>query len=210
MTDGDTKIDAALDGPEPGGDAREDVASTSRSGRPAGGFTPIMGGAVAAAARMEAFVLGVNPAPKLPSCTVRELAEMFLEEGRAEGVRGDVAWAQAIQETGYFRYGRIVTPDMNNYSGIGALYEDRSGFGARFDSPRLGVRAQVQHLKAYATDGPLVGECVDPRFGLVPRGSAPYVEWLGAADNPSGRGWAFPGGGYGAHIVAILGRMLEG
>jgi len=210
VTNGDAKIDAALDGPEPGGDAHEDVASTSRSRRPAGGLTPIMGGAVAAAARMEAFALGINPAPKLPFCTVRELAKMFLEEGRAEGVRGDVAWAQTLYETGYFNYGRIVMPDMNNYAGIGAIYEDRPGYGARFDTPRLGVRAQVQHLKAYATDGPLNGQCVDPRFHLVLRGSAPYAEWLGAADNPSGRGWAFPGGGYGAHIVAILGRMLEG
>lgn len=192
------------------GDGLADATAPVRTEGHAGGFVPIMGEPAAAAARMEAFVLGINPAPKLPYCTVRELAEMFLEEGLAEGVRGDVAWAQAIQETGYFKYGRIVTPDMNNYSGIGALYEDRPGFGARFDSPRLGVRAQVQHLKAYATTEPLAGQCVDPRFDLVLRGTAPYVEWLGAADNPTGRGWAFPGDGYGAHIVAILRRMLEG
>ncbi|MCL4245279.1 MAG: glucosaminidase domain-containing protein [Candidatus Dadabacteria bacterium] len=182
-----------------------------RSGNPdVVNLTLLMGEAAATAARMEAFVLRLNPEPKLPFCTAGQLAEMFIEEGRAEGVRGDVAWAQSLLETGYFRYGRIVTPDMNNYSGIGALYEDRPRFGARFDSPRLGVRAQIQHLKAYATTEPLVGDCVDPRFHLVLRGSAPYAEWLGAADNPTGRGWAFPGGGYGAHIVAILGRMLEG
>lgn len=204
MTDRDVKSDAA-DEAQRGGDV-----DTSLSGGHSGNLTLIMGDTVATAAQMAAYLLGVNPGPKLPFCTVSQLAEIFLEEGRAEGVRGDVAWAQSLLETGYFKYGRIVTPDMNNYSGIGALYEDRPGVAARFDSPRMGVRAQIQHLKAYATDGALVGECVDPRFHLVIRGSAPYVEWLGAADNPSGRGWAFPGGGYGASIVMLLGRMLEG
>lgn len=210
MTDRDTESSLTLDEIGRRGDELTDVAATVRGEGYAAGFVSIIGAPAATAAQMEAFVLGINPAPKLPYCTVRELAETFLEEGLAEGVRGDVAWAQAIQETGYFKYGRIVTPDMNNYSGIGALYEDKPGFGARFDTPRLGIRAQVQHLKAYATTEPLAGQCVDPRFDLVIRGTAPYVEWLGAADNPTGRGWAFPGDGYGAHIVAILGRMLEG
>lgn len=204
MTDRDVKNEAA-DEAQRGGEA-----DTSLSSGHSGNFTLIIGEPVATAAQMAAYVLGVNPGPKLPFCTVKQLAEIFLEEGRAEGVCGDVAWAQSLLETGYFKYGRIVTPDMNNYSGIGALYEDQPGFAARFDSPRLGVRAQIQHLKAYATDVALNGECVDPRFQLVPRGSAPYVEWLGAADNPGGRGWAFPGDGYGGRIVMLLGRMLEG
>ena len=50
--------------------------------------------------------------------------------------------------------------------------------------------------------------CVDPRFSLVARGVAPYVEWLGAADNPQGRGWAVPGAGYGANIVKLFGQIL--
>jgi len=205
MTDRDVKSDASDE------TERSSDVDTSRSDRRhSGSLTLIMGEAVATAARMADYALSVNPAPKLMGCTVQQLAEMFLEEGRAEGVRGDVAWAQSLLETGYFKYGRIVTPDMNNYSGIGALYEDRPGVAARFDSPRLGVRAQIQHLKAYATDEALNRECVDPRFGLVVRGSAPYVEWLGAADNPTGRGWAFPGDGYGGKIVMLLGRMLEG
>lgn len=202
MTDRDVKSDASDEA------QRSGEAETSPSGVHSGNFTLIMGEPVATAAQMAAYVLGANPGPKLPFCTVRQLAEMFLEEGRVEGVRGDVALAQSLLETGYFKYGRIVTPDMNNYSGIGALYEDQPGFAARFDSPRLGVRAQIQHLKAYATDEPLNGECVDPRFELVPRGSAPYVEWLGAADNPGGRGWAFPGNGYGGNILRLLGRIL--
>jgi hypothetical protein len=204
MTDRDVKSGASDEA------QRSDDVDTSLSDRYSGNFTLIMGESVATAARMAAYALSVNPGPKLPSCTVKQLAEMFLEEGRVEGVRGDAAWAQSLLETGYFKYGRIVAPDMNNYSGIGALYEDRPGFAARFDSPRLGVRAQIQHLKAYATDDPLNGECIDPRFEFVVRGSAPYIEWLGAADNPKGRGWAFPGGGYGKNILRLLERMLAG
>ena len=40
------------------------------------------------------------------------------------------------------------------------------------------------------------------------RGSAPYVEWLGAADNPNGKGWAVPGSGYGANVVKLLGQIM--
>ena len=168
------------------------------------GKTAIMGEAQVTAEQMTAFCLSENEEPRLPSCTVAELAVMFLEEGKAEGVRGDVAFAQALLETGYFKFGGTVTPEQNNYGGLGALNGNSTGQAASFPGPRSGVRAQVQHLKAYASREALVSECVDPRFSLVLRGSAEYVEWLGAADNPSGRGWAVPGKGYGGKIVTLL------
>ena len=170
--------------------------------------TAIMGKAQATASQMAAFCLSKNASPQLPSCTVEELARMFIEEGEAEGVRGDVAFAQSLHETGYFKFGGIVLPSQNNYAGIGALNGNAAGQAASFPDPRTGVRAQIQHLKAYASTEALVNECVDPRFSLVARGVAPYVEWLGAADNPQGRGWAVPGAGYGANIVKLLGQIL--
>ena len=172
------------------------------------GKTAIMGRAEATAAQMAAFCLSKNGSPRLPSCTVEELASLFLTEGEAEGVRGDVAFAQSLHETGYFKYGGIVTPEMNNFAGIGALNGNATGQAASFPDPRTGVRAQIQHLKAYASTEALVNECVDPRFSLVVRGVAPYVEWLGAADNPQGRGWAVPGAGYGANVVKLLDQIL--
>ena len=175
---------------------------------PPEGKTTIMGEAVATAAQMALFCRSKNAAPQLTSCSLEELAGMFLEEGKAEGVRGDVAFAQSIHETGFFKYGGIVTPGMNNYAGIGALNGNATGQAASFPDPRTGVRAQVQHLKAYATDAPLVNPCVDPRFALVSRGSAPFVEWLGAADNPNGKGWAVPGKGYGEKVVKLLGQIM--
>lgn len=175
---------------------------------PAEAKTAIMGEAEATAQQMALFCRSRNSAPQLTSCSVEELARMFLEEGRAEGVRGDVAWAQSLHETGFFQFGGIVLPGQNNYAGIGALNGNASGQAATFPNPRTGVRAQIQHLKAYASTEPLVNACVDPRFSLVNRGCAPWAEWLGAADNPSGAGWAVPGKGYGAKIVQLLAQVM--
>ena len=171
--------------------------------------TEIMGEPTATAEQMILFCSDSNPNPQLPNCTIEELVQMFLEEGRAEGVRGDIAFAQSLKETGFFRYGGIVTPDMNNFAGIGALNNNSKGQAAKFTDPRAGIRAQIQHLKAYASTDALINPCVDPRFNLVTRGAAPYVEWLGAADNPKGRGWAYPGEGYGASVVSILQKIIS-
>lgn len=170
--------------------------------------TAIMGKAQATAQQMALFCRSKNSAPQLTSCSLEQLAEMFIEEGEAEGVRGDVAFAQSLHETGYFKFGGIVLPTQNNYAGIGALNGNATGQAASFPDPRTGIRAQIQHLKAYASTEALVNECVDPRFSLVARGVAPYVEWLGAADNPQGCGWAVPGAGYGANIVKLLGQIM--
>lgn len=170
--------------------------------------TAIMGKAQATAQQMALFCRSKNSIPQLTSCSLEQLAEMFIEEGEAECVRGDVAFAQSLHETGYFKFGGIVLPTQNNYAGIGALNGNATGQAASFPDPRTGVRAQIQHLKAYASTEALVNECVDPRFSLVARGVAPYVEWLGAADNPQGCGWAVPGAGYGANIVKLLGQIM--
>ena len=170
--------------------------------------TEIMGKAQATAQQMALFCRSKNAAPQLTSCSLEQLAQIFLEEGEVEGVRGDVAFAQSLHETGYFKFGGIVLPNQNNYAGIGALNGNAKGEAATFPDPRTGVRAQIQHLKAYASADALVNACVDPRFSLVTRGSAPFVEWLGAADNPNGKGWAVPGKGYGGKVVALLGQIV--
>ena len=79
--------------------------------------------------------------------------------------------------------------------------------GNSFDTPQLGIRAQVQHLKAYAYTDALKNACIDPRFKYVTRGCAEYVEWLGQKENPDGKGWA-AGAGYGEKILSILKGIL--
>ncbi len=174
---------------------------------PAGNMA-VMGQAQATVQQMALYCRSRNAAPKITSCSLEELVGMFLEEGAAEGVRGDVAFAQSLHETGFFQFGGIVQPGQNNFAGIGALNGNAAGQAAAFPDPRTGVRAQIQHLKAYASTEPLTQTCVDPRFDLVTRGCAPWVEWLGAEDNPQGKGWAVPGKGYGASVVRLLEAIL--
>lgn len=163
-----------------------------------GGLTKIEGKTVATAEQMRAYIRGINPAAP-------DLAALYVEEAAKEGIRADVAFAQSCLETGNFRFGGDVKPEQNNFCGLGATGGGVPGNS--FGTPQLGIRAQIQHLKAYANTAPLTGDCIDPRFSYVQRGVAPYVEWLGIPDNPSGRGWA-GAKGYGAGITKILADII--
>ena len=142
--------------------------------------------------------LGVGGAP-----TLEQFCLLYIEEAQVEGVRAEVAFAQAMKETGWLQFGGIVKIEQFNFAGIGALDGNSSGDCASFPDVRTGVRAQIQHLKAYGSTDPLVNSQVDPRFHLVKRGSAQYVEWLGQKENPSGAGWA-TSVNYGYSIVSMI------
>lgn len=120
--------------------------------------------------------------------TIEDFCKIYLEECRIEGVRVEVAFCQAMKETGFLRFLGDVDITQFNFAGIGATGNGEPGNS--FSSVREGIRAQVQHLKAYASTEELVQDCVDPRFHLVTRNTAPYVEWLGINENPYGAGWA--------------------
>lgn len=121
--------------------------------------------------------------------TIEDFCHIYYEEATTEGVRAEVAFCQAMKETGFLRFTGRVPVTAYNFVGIGAVDNSETCY-AVFASVREGVRAQIQHLKAYASEEPLVNPKVDPRFDLVTRGCAPYVEWLGQKENPSGLGWA--------------------
>lgn len=120
--------------------------------------------------------------------TLKDFCQIVYDEAVAEGVKAEVVFAQVCKETGFLRFGGDVEPEQCNFAGIGATGGGVAG--ASFPDVETGIRAQVQHLKAYACDEPLNNECVDPRFSYVKRGSAIYVEWLGIHENPTGAGWA--------------------
>ena len=61
-------------------------------------------------------------------------------------------------------------------------------------------------MKAYASTGALKNTCVDPRFNLVTRGTAEYVEILGQQENPKGYGWA-TGANYGLNIKGLIDKL---
>ena len=167
------------------------------------GYTAITGTAKATVGQMRAYIKAKNS--KVPN-SVLDMIPLHLSEGAAEGIRGDVAFAQSCLETGNFAFaGSAVTLDQNNFCGMGVTSNGMKGNS--FDTPQLGIRAQIQHLKAYANTDPLKNPCIDPRFKYVARGSAAYVEWLGQKENPNGKGWA-SGAGYGEKILTILKAIL--
>lgn len=137
--------------------------------------------------------------------TIERFAQIFYEEANAEGVKAEVAFTQCMKETGFLKYGGDVLPNQYNFAGIGAT---GAVHGASFKDVRTGIRAQIQHLKAYASTSPLNNACVDPRFNLVTRNTAPYVEWLGIQENPNGYGWA-TAKNYGYDIVGMVKVLLS-
>lgn len=183
---------------------RKDIKEAMEVSTAEDSLTAIMGKSKAAAEQMAAYLKKKNPSVEQ---SVLDMIPLYLSEGEAEGVRGDIAFAQSCLETGNFTFsGSAVTLEQNNFCGLGVTQRGKSGLS--FDTPQLGIRAQVQHLKAYASTDALVNEKTDPRFRYVTRGCAPYLEWLGQKENPQGKGWA-TGEKYGEKILTILKAILE-
>ena len=127
--------------------------------------------------------------------------KILKEEAEAEGVRADVLFAQVMLETGGLQFGGDVQPSQCNFGGLGAV--GGGAAGETFADVRTGLRAQVQHLKAYASTDGLNNACVDKRFQYVSRGTARYVEWLAIPQNPYGKGWAADAD-YGRKLLRIM------
>lgn len=162
----------------------------------------IIGTPMASQKQCVKYLLNNNPNPRL-SVSAEEIVAYYYEEGTREGIRPDVAFAQALKETGFFRYGGDVVPEQNNYCGLGT-----TGGGVRgvyFDSPQLGVRAHIQHLLAYSSTRKPTLTVVDPRYELVRKayGSRTLDAW----SDLNGR-WAVPGNRYGQEILSIFNAIL--
>lgn len=132
--------------------------------------------------------------------TMRDWCQICLEEATAEGVRAEVVYAQSMHETANLQFGNQVSVEQCNFGGLGATNDGSEG--ASFADVRIGLRAQIQHLKAYASTEPLTQEVVDERFDLVERGSAPTVIGLGGK-------WAVPGDTYGQSLMEIVNRIVD-
>lgn len=138
------------------------------------------------------------------AATIDDFCTIILEEANAEGVRGEVVFEQAMLETGWLQYGGDSGISQYNFAGLGTTGGGVAGVS--YPDVRTGIRAQVQHLKAYACEEELNQDCVDTRFDMVTRGSAPYVEWLGQQENPNGGGWA-AGSNYGEKLRKLLTQL---
>lgn len=145
------------------------------------------------------------------------IAYYYYSIGQKYNIRGDVALAQALLETGYFQYGNEVKPWQNNFCGLGAVghttteeeyetslltavnhskaYLQVGIHGWCYDSVATGVEAHIQHLYSYATTNALPSGCelLDGRFNHGNRGVASNLTDLNGK-------WAVPGDNYGQNI----------
>lgn len=163
---------------------------------PAGADT-IMGPATIPVCQMVHFIRQRNPHPKL-NAPLEDVVQAYYDEAGREGIRPDVALCQALKETGYFAYGGDVSPDQNNFCGLGATGNKVAG--ARFATPQLGVRAHIQHLLAYASTERPKTAIVDPRYELLAEKHPELYGQVRAWTGLNGR-WAVPGKHYGQEIL---------
>ncbi|PAE26322.1 N-acetylmuramoyl-L-alanine amidase [Bacillus sp. 7894-2] len=155
----------------------------------------ILGATHLSAEHMNQYAKQTNPnAPNLGS--------FYSAFGEYYGIRGDVAFAQAMHETNFLRFTGDVKPGKNNFAGLGATGNGASG--ASFPTQEEGVLAHLQHLYAYASTQPLPSKytVVDPRFSLVKRGSAKLWKELNGK-------WAVPGTNYAESIMNIYKNMIR-
>lgn len=157
----------------------------------------IMGQGKLKASALAAFLHENNRAVSITKAL--EIAKIYIQEAKAEGVNSDIAFSQMCLETGFLRYGGTVSPGQYNFCGLGVFNKKTKGLS--FRDLRLGIRAHIQHLKAYASRKKLHNKLVDPRFRFVKRGSIKNVNGL------SGK-WAADKR-YGTKIRYLMDRMYR-
>ena len=167
----------------------------------------VMGASKVTAEQLTAWFESKRITGARPTVPVDQLAAIFIAEGQREGVTGDVAFVQSMIETGWLRFpdsGQVRASD-NNFAGLGAV--DGGSHPATFADATTGVRAQIQHLRAYAdptvSAATLHAPLVDPRFALVsPKGKAPNWSQFGSgiwASSPT----------YGSQITALYAELIR-
>jgi hypothetical protein len=175
------------------------TASASLSPAPA-----VMRASRVSAGQLAAWYRSATPVAYRATVPVDVLAQLFIEEGRDERVAGDLAFVQSVLETGWFGFSGRVPASANNFAGIGAT--DATTDYHVFRSARIGVRGQIQHLRAYAdpsvTAASLAHPLESPRFHLVsPKGKAPTWGHMGNGN------WATDPG-YSSKILALYADLL--
>ena len=134
---------------------------------------------------------------------IRTFCQIYYDEATKEGVDPALAFTQSMKETAFLKFTGQVKIEQFNFAGMGVT--NASTNGDSYQNVREGIRAHVQHLKAYAVKNPTFSNAVvdkryTPWFVKTCSSTAPYIEWLGISENPSGFGWA-TAKGYGYSIL---------
>jgi hypothetical protein len=183
--------------------------------------TPVMGPNLLNASQLARWFNAMHSSPpNVPSLhdNVTLLAQTFIDQGRVEGVRGDIAFVQSILETGWFSYtGSQVPPDSNNFAGMNA-YDGRAGLpnckhgdaspSRCFPSAQIGALTQMQLLRSYADPS---AKTAPNRFISAPSdrvGAAPIWEYFGGHNCPCGKLIWASADDYGLRIIKMYSQAL--
>ena len=161
----------------------------------ASGRTPILNKSTVTVAQMKSWARSKG-ATKL----FIDLAQTFYDVSVSKGVDPAVTYAQSAKETAYMHYTGVVNASYKNPCGLkitqgGGDYDIHAH--KIFSTWTEGITAQVDHLALYAGQkGYPKSSTPDPRHFASIRGTAPYVEDLGAK-------WA-PSPNYGNEVVVMM------
>jgi hypothetical protein len=185
--------------------------------------TPVMGPSLLTAAQLGAWYNrhhGSNQ-PRIPvfNNDVTKLAQAFIDAGRLEGVRGDIAFVQSQLETGWLSFvNSQITPQAYNYAGIFA-FDGRSGLSNAnpcvdsspsrcMGTPLHGAQLQMQLLRSYAD--PTAKTAPNRQISAPPdrQGMAPLWEYFGGTDCPCHKLIWASASGYGIRIIQMYSQAL--
>jgi Mannosyl-glycoprotein endo-beta-N-acetylglucosaminidase len=184
--------------------------------------TPVMGPNLLSAPQLARWFNSVEGGtkPNVPSLddNVTALAQTFIDEGRIEGVRGDIAFVQSIIETGWFSFAHSqIPPDANNFAGLNA-FDGRAGLpnckhgdsapSRCFATAKLGVLNQIELLRSYAdaTTKNLKHQLISAPSDRV--GDAPIWEYFGGSNCPCGKLIWASAKNYGIDILKLYSEAL--
>ena len=170
----------------------------------AGPDTPIMSHSILSPTEIATWFDATRHRPHI-TVSVAQLTQAYVDEGEALNVRGDIAFAQSILETGGFSFpagGQLLGTD-NNFAGIDAC--DSCAHGRTFPDARTGVRAQLQLLRVYAD--PNASSAQFPGGPLMPNLDRHFLKGKVPTWNALTHTWA-TANAYGDRILGIYEQML--
>jgi len=198
------------------------VASAPTASADVTTHTPVMGPSLLSANDLAAWYSrhkGSNQ-PQIPALgnNVAFLAQIFINEGNSEGVRGDIAFVQSMLETGWLSFsGSQIPPDAYNYAGIFA-FDGRSGLpncshgdsapSRCMGSPDMGAKMQMQLLRSYADPSTrtMPGRLIATLSDRI--GAAPIWEYFGGHNCPCGKLIWASANDYGLIIIRMYSQAL--
>ena len=129
-----------------------------------------------------------NLNPGIQKDETRHIIDIYFDESRKEDINPLVAIAQMLHHTKNLKNRNIVEKSYN-FGQLGTGNSISKWTLASFTSTTEGIRAHIQHIKAYATTDPIKAEIVDPRYSILDKkgliGSKPaLIDMLGAWYSP--------------------------